>query len=84
LLIIFIFRFILHKSVLRIVTVLMLAWSAHSSAWQSVGLSFARKAICPASTGAVAMNDLQETVWSSSHLQHNGMFVLRAPSQFTA
>jgi len=29
---------------------------------------------CPASTGAVAMNDLQETVWSSSsYLQHNGI-----------
>ena len=55
-----------------IVTVLMLAWSTHSSAWQSV--SSAKTAKCPASTGTVAMNDLQETVWSSSsHLQHNGI-----------
>ena len=66
LLIIFIFRFIWKKSVVWIVTVLKLAWSARSTAWQSV--SSARTAECPVSTGAVAMNDLQETVWSSSHL----------------
>ena len=63
----------------RIVTVLMLAWSAHSIAWQSV--PSARAAKCPASTGAVAMNDLQETVWSSSsHLQHNGISSVLHPS----
>jgi len=68
-LIIVIIRLLQKKLIMWIVTFRNLARSTGGSAWKSV--PSARAPECLAGIEAVAMNDLQENVWSSVHRWHD-------------